>query len=133
MLLVVATSSGSSPGRPGYKMAVAEDGELIGSIGGGVMEVNLVEEARAEFATAWTSQEKARLRIQEHRKQSDNPSGMICSGQQTVILTRLDSNDCEAISTVIADLKIEDNPWMSITEEWFRTAPGSSEPQNCPL
>jgi len=47
MLLVVATSSGSSPGRPGYKMAVAEDGELIGSIGGGVMEVNLVEQSRA--------------------------------------------------------------------------------------
>ena len=28
MLLVVATSSGSSPGRAGYKMAVAADGEL---------------------------------------------------------------------------------------------------------
>ena len=39
MLLVVATSSGSSPGRPGYKMAVAENGELIGSIGVGVMEI----------------------------------------------------------------------------------------------
>ena len=47
MLLVVATSSGSSPGRPGYKMAVAEDGQLIGSIGGGVMEVNLVEQSRS--------------------------------------------------------------------------------------
>ena len=46
MLLVVAESSGSSPGRQGYKMAVGADGELIGSIGGGVMEVNLVEESR---------------------------------------------------------------------------------------
>ena len=42
MLLVVAESSGSSPGRRGFKMAIAED-EICGSIGGGVMEVRLVE------------------------------------------------------------------------------------------
>ena len=35
MLLVVAESSGSSPGRQGYKMAVGADGGLSGSIGGG--------------------------------------------------------------------------------------------------
>ena len=38
MLLVVGASSGSSPGRAGYKMAVAPDGELCGSIGGGRRE-----------------------------------------------------------------------------------------------
>jgi xanthine dehydrogenase accessory factor len=42
MLLVVAESAGSSPGRQGFKMAIAAD-EMCGSIGGGVMEVNLVE------------------------------------------------------------------------------------------
>lgn len=47
MLLVVAESSGSSPGRQGYKMAVGSDGELAGSIGGGLMEINLVEQSRA--------------------------------------------------------------------------------------
>ncbi|NOT48179.1 MAG: XdhC family protein, partial [Acidobacteria bacterium] len=45
VLLVVAESSGSSPGRRGYKMAVTAT-ELRGSIGGGVMEVNLVETSR---------------------------------------------------------------------------------------
>ena len=45
MLLVVAESSGSSPGRQGFKMIVAKD-DLAGSIGGGVMEVNLVEQAK---------------------------------------------------------------------------------------
>ena len=47
MLLVVAESSGSSPGRQGFKMIVAED-ELAGSIGGGVMEVALVELAKGK-------------------------------------------------------------------------------------
>ncbi|MDI1241429.1 MAG: XdhC family protein, partial [bacterium] len=46
VLLVVAESSGSSPGRAGYKMVVATDGEMCGSIGGGVMEVNLVQMSR---------------------------------------------------------------------------------------
>ena len=45
MLLVVAESSGSSPGRQGFKMIVARD-EMCGSIGGGVMEVALVEQAQ---------------------------------------------------------------------------------------
>ena len=54
MLLVVAESSGSSPGRQGYKMAVGADGELAGSIGGGVMEVKLVEQSRSFLRDAGT-------------------------------------------------------------------------------
>ena len=134
VLLVVATSSGSSPGRAGHKMAVAEDGEMTGSIGGGVMEVNLVEEAKAEFAKSWNaSDQRSRLRIQEHRKQSNHPSGMICSGQQTIIFTRLNGSDRGAVSTIISDIEIGDGPWISITENGLRTWPDASEPQNRPL
>ena len=43
MLLVVAESEGSSPGRAGFKMAIANDGALHGSIGGGIMELKLAE------------------------------------------------------------------------------------------
>ena len=48
VLMVVVQSLGSSPGRPGFKMAVAEDGTLFGSIGGGVMAGGY----RAELAGA---------------------------------------------------------------------------------
>ena len=34
-LLTVIQNSGSSPGRKGFKMLVAEDGFIFGSIGGG--------------------------------------------------------------------------------------------------
>ncbi len=44
-LLVVAESSGSSPGRQGFKMIVSADG-MCGSIGGGVMEMRLAEAAK---------------------------------------------------------------------------------------
>ena len=48
VLMVVIDSSGSSPGRRGFKMAVDSDGKMIGSIGGGLMEYNLVEFAKKE-------------------------------------------------------------------------------------
>src|SRR4051794_39571341 len=85
ILLTVADSQGSSPGRAGYKMAVAADGELMGSIGGGIMEVNLVELARNGKLNEYKA-----LR-QVHRRNSENASGMICSGEQTVILKHLDA------------------------------------------
>ena len=47
MLLYVLESEGSSPGRKGFKMAVAADGDLYGTIGGGIMEFKLVEKARS--------------------------------------------------------------------------------------
>lgn len=42
-VLCVVESIGSSPGRAGFKMAVAPGGDLSGSIGGGIMEKKLVE------------------------------------------------------------------------------------------
>lgn len=102
-LLVVAESSGSSPGRAGYKMAVAEDGELTGSVGGGVMEVDLVERARQILSvrSAVAGELTSELIEQEHRKNSQHPSGMICSGQQTVISKLLSPNDLNAVNIAV--------------------------------
>src|SRR3982751_5656629 len=84
ILLVVAKSSGSSPGRRGYKMAVGEDGELIGSIGGGVMEVGLVQQSRSILSSSSHNSESeptADVKEQVHRKNVADSSGMICSGK----------------------------------------------------
>ena len=104
MLLVVAASSGSSPGRAGYKMAVAADGDLCGSIGGGVMEVNLVELSRAflsEPGAIATGFPSTRIIEQVHKKNSPSPSGMICSGKQTIILKRLTAADAATIDAIV--------------------------------
>ena len=81
MLLVVAESSGSSPGRQGYKMAIGANGELFGSIGGGVMEVSLVEESRMFLRNVETEgheyEQISRLSLQVHKTNSPNASGMI--------------------------------------------------------
>ena len=87
MLLVVAESSGSSPGREGFKMIVAEN-DLTGSIGGGVMEVRLVDQAKFKFQNS--KFKDSAIVEQVHQKNSPDKSGMICSGKQTVIIRKLD-------------------------------------------
>lgn len=103
MLLVVAESAGSSPGRQGFKMAIAGD-EMCGSIGGGVMEVRLVGEAKLRI-TNYELRIKTDIVEQIHQKNSPNTSGMICSGRQTVIFYKLDSQDLPTIRKIIFALK----------------------------
>ncbi len=103
MLLVVAESSGSSPGRQGFKMVVAHD-ELCGSIGGGVMEVALVELAKGKSKKA-KGKSEAEIVEQVHRKNSADSSGMICSGKQTVILFGLNSEHLKTVENIIHALE----------------------------
>src|SRR5690349_20881014 len=84
MLMCVVESTGSSPGRKGFKMAVAPD-EMCGSIGGGIMEHKFVEMARNRLLL----NDDPLLKKQFHRKsEAQNQSGMICSGEQTVLMYR---------------------------------------------
>jgi Xanthine and CO dehydrogenases maturation factor, XdhC/CoxF family len=97
-LLTVIENSGSSPGRKGFKMLVAEDGFIFGSIGGGVMEFSLVESTKKLL-------EEGNLKIffkkQVHRGDKENGSGMICSGEQTVVFHPLDAKHIPMISEMI--------------------------------
>jgi xanthine dehydrogenase accessory factor len=121
MLLIVAESAGSSPGRAGYKMAVAADGELIGSIGGGVMEVELVERAKRTKGKSKNVKGKADVEIieQVHRKNVPNSSGMICSGKQTIIVKPLTSHDLGTISGVIDSLTRREPKTFEISDRKF--------------
>jgi len=113
-LLVVAESSGSSPGRAGYKMAVAADGELCGSIGGGVMEVTLVELAKGKSKKA-KGKNRSAISEQVHRKNAPNASGMICSGRQTVIFTKLDNHDWGVVKKIIKAFRSREPHYLSIS------------------
>ena len=109
MLLVVAESSGSSPGRQGFKMAVAED-ELFGSIGGGVMEVSLVSQAKSKVQSP-----KPKVIEQTHRKDSPNSSGMICSGKQTVLFFELNFEHLETVKEIIKSLENNQSKYLQIS------------------
>ncbi len=124
MLLVVAESSGSSPGRAGYKMAVAADGELTGSIGGGVMEVRLVEQAKLKSAI---SNPKSEIFQQVHQKNSPHSSGMICSGKQTVIISTLFPADLVTVQQIIECLAKHDPVLFEISNLRFEIMQNTEE------
>ena len=119
MLLVVAESSGSSPGRQGYKMAVGADGELCGSIGGGVMEVQLADAAKWKIENGnWKIDTEIVRQI--HRKNVSNSSGMICSGEQTVIVKHLSPDDLETVLQIVVILNNREPRAFEISHSSFQ-------------
>ncbi len=90
ILLIVIESNGSSPGRLGFKMAVAESHQIFGSIGGGIMEYEMVEYAKNLFATDFLN---LFIKRQVHNTESEkDQSGMICSGEQTILFYPLEAD-----------------------------------------
>ncbi len=96
-LLCVLRSAGSSPGREGFKMAVTA-GATAGSIGGGIMEHKFVELARQRLQAGNAS---PLLRPQVHRREAPaDRSGMMCSGEQDVLLWPLAADDLGAVAAI---------------------------------
>jgi len=102
MLLVVIDSKGSSPGRLGFKMAVCEDAVLEGSVGGGIMEYDIVELGKAMLELGRPGPV---LKKQIHKTNSgDDHSGMICSGEQTIVLLGLNENHKDIVNQIINNI-----------------------------
>jgi xanthine dehydrogenase accessory factor len=99
MLLYVLQSHGSSPGRQGFGMAVNLNAEMEGSIGGGIMEHKFVEMAKDLLKQGHTP---PTIREQFHDKRSDHQSGMICSGDQTIVLYTVKPEDLNTIQSIIS-------------------------------
>lgn len=111
MLLYVLESSGSSPGRQGFLMAVNANGEMEGSIGGGIMEHKFVEMAKEQLRSALGGRElRANLRKQIHDKSvAKDQSGMICSGEQTILLYPVHKMDIGHVQNIISSLEKNKN------------------------
>ncbi|WP_205510730.1 XdhC family protein [Longitalea arenae] len=127
MLLYVLQSEGSSPGRQGFFMAVNAAGEAAGSIGGGIMEHKFVEMAKdrlkagvslrfSDLQNTYTDDSKSTIKKQFHNKSADsNQSGMICSGEQTILLYRIAAGDANTISELIASLEQHQNGTLQLS------------------
>ncbi|MEJ2596201.1 MAG: XdhC family protein, partial [bacterium] len=98
MLLVVIDNHGSSSGKPGFKMAVCQDGSMYGTIGGGPPEFNLSRMAQEKLGKRERS---IFLKHQVHKADAEaNRSGLICSGEQWVALYPLTAGDTEHIKQI---------------------------------
>ena len=116
-IMIVAESSDSTPGRKGFKMAVASDGKQYGTIGGGIMEYNLVKSVRKKLNEANPVSEVHYL--QHSRDSEDEKSGLICGGRQTVVIKYLDKNDLETVSKIVDNFSFNKKGLLKITNESF--------------
>ncbi len=106
MLLYVLESKGSSPGRQGFFMAVDAKGNMHGSIGGGMMEHKFAELAKEKLLASGHTLQAGTIRKQVHDKSAvKNQSGMICSGEQTILLYPVQKKDADTIERIIGSLK----------------------------
>lgn len=116
MLLYVLESNGSSPGRQGFAMTVNSLGEMEGSIGGGIMEHKFVEMAKTQLLIS--PEPVADVRKQIHDKQAaKNQSGMICSGDQTIFLYKIQYKDTATVAQIIDSLRQNKNGRLQLSPD----------------
>ncbi len=106
ILMMVIDSQGSSPGKTGAKLAIAEDGSRFGTIGGGAVEHKLINKAVSLLNTTSEKELKPLLmRECHHPSVTKEQSGMICGGEQTVAFypcTKAELTTIENLAAVAA-------------------------------
>lgn len=118
MLLYVLESKGSSPGRQGFSMAVNARHEMEGSIGGGIMEHKFVEMAVEKLRVMSSELRVSSIKKQVHDKGSAaNQSGMICSGEQTILLYPVNEQDLPVIQQLIVSLQQHNNGALRLSPD----------------
>lgn len=128
MLLYVLESIGSSPGRQGFFMAVNAMGEMQGSIGGGIMEHKFVEMAREQLRAASLEPRATTIKKQVHDKSAaKNQSGMICSGEQTILLYKIKEEDKITIQRIISSLEQNKNGTLILSPAGINFDPAIPE------
>ena len=100
VLLLVVNSKGSSPGRAGFKLILSESGETVGTIGGGAVEHNLIMQAKEMLRSADLKSEIVR---QIHSEENaEFSSGMICSGEQTVVAFQMNNQNLPIVKSCLS-------------------------------
>lgn len=106
ILTTVLESKGSSPGKAGFKIAVSEDGKHVGTIGGGEMEFNLLNECNKLL----DSKKKIHLhrKLYHSKKVKKLQSGLVCQGTQTNFTLSLNKKDYKKIEFIIKSFEIKE-------------------------
>lgn len=127
MLLYVLHSKGSSPGRQGFFMMINEHGDIHGSIGGGIMEHKFVELAKEKLSNMDTIINTGEIKKQYHDKSAlRDQSGMICSGEQTILFYHVKPEDKINIENLISCLDENKNGQLTFSPkglEFHKTTP----------
>lgn len=103
VLMVVVSTEDNTPGKPGFKMAVASDGSRRGTVGGGALEHQLVQQAHQMLDARDVDAQLFRLQLADNEQ--DEPLDMICGGTQTIALCPLRVSDSAAVERILGCLR----------------------------
>ena len=110
-VFVACVANIAGPGTAGAKLLVAEGGDPFGTVGGGMMEHRLVEQARELLRSGGAQPEKHTL---VHSDSADGErSGLVCEGSQTNVFCVLAGDRDRATVRAIGAAVRDDRPaWM---------------------
>lgn len=115
-LVAVVAHRGSSPGRTGWLMAVGADGWLGGTTGGGPAEREVVRAAVALLARRTSTPQFV---TQTHRSDAGTASGLICGGEQRLVLAPLAASTVRDITSLVELLvRGEAASWQLRPDGW---------------
>ena len=122
LVVVVVDHSVHSPGTTGAKMAVFADGSTIGTIGGGIMELEIVRTGRESLPAGDGSPRRKKL---HHRKEGPGEkSGLICAGFQTNVYMVLDRTEhLDVLKAIVKAERKDQSRIFEISPEGFRIVP----------
>jgi len=80
-LAIVVNTSASSPGRVNFKMLVYPDGRILGTVGGGIMEKKVIDEALQSI-----KDKRSRFLHYSLREDEMEGLGVLCGGEADVYI-----------------------------------------------
>ena len=115
IMMAVLEATGGSPGKAGFKMAVNADEELCGTIGGGIMEYNFIEESKKHLR----NKEKVRKfqKLYHNKKVKDNQSGLICAGTESIFTCYLNFEDMTTVKQICKSFEEGTRSLLKISPE----------------
>lgn len=117
VLATVVESRGSTPREPGATMVVRRNGEIVGSVGGGSGEGDVIEEARTGAADAGP-----RYTVIDMWGSGRRPDAMVCGGRMKILLEPLSPATTLPWITVLVD-ELENGRSVGIV----RALPGAGD------
>ena len=116
VLLTVAESSNSSPGKQGFKMVVSKDEEQFGTIGGGIMEKDMIDYSLNLISGNETKRIK---RLHHTDKTKFEKSGLICGGYQIILFSVIDKSYISLIEEIISTINEKQSGELFISPQKF--------------
>jgi xanthine dehydrogenase accessory factor len=101
-LITVVDYEKGSPGKTGFKLAVSARA-THGTVGGGIMEFNLIRQSR-EFIAEKKEIRIVRKLVHVPKPAHGEPSGLICAGSETICMMSLFDTDVTTADKVVSAL-----------------------------